>query len=596
MNPGRYDFSGWATKNDLECADGLTIRRNAFQEDDGRVVPLVWQHKHDSPSAVIGHALLENRDEGVYVYGSFNNGELANDAREAVRHGDVTNLSIYANKLKKSGKDVLHGVIREVSLVLAGANPGAWIDRPILEHAEEPAEYVIEEAAIYTNEELIPYSEEQVSHADSEENNKDDKDETETEEIKMADKSIKDVINEMTPEQQDVVAYLLNEVSEAAKEEAEEAMSHCVFDNENDESLSHDALAAEVNAAMDDARKSHGSLREAFIAHGIDDLRVEGTETYGVKGINALYPEPHNANVPPAWINNDDAWVSIVMNGVKKTPFSRIKSMFADISSDEARAKGYVKGKRKLEQVFTLLKRTTTPTTIYKKQKFDRDDVVDITDFDVIAWVKGEMKVKLNEEHARAILTGDGRPTSSDDKISESNIRPVWTDDDLFTKRYVIEVDSAMTQNLELKNKAVVRTCVKAFDEYQGSGNTTMFAAPGLVSDLLLMEDTIGHRLYKSITELATALGVDRIVKVPYFRGLTRTGTIEIDGDTKVRTLQALVLDLKDYTCGNDKGGEETMFSDFDLDYNAMKYLIEKRGSGALTKPFSAFAIETVDA
>lgn len=548
----RYDFSGWATRNDLKCSDGRTIKKDAFKDNDGQTVPLVWNHQHGDSDNVLGHALLENRPEGVYAYGFFNDTERGQNAKLLVQHGDITGLSIYANKLKQIGGDVMHGVIREVSLVLAGANPGAYIDS-VLTHGESN-----EEGVIYTGENISLY------HAEE------PKKEVETvkveEEKEMPaenkERTVQDVIDTMTEEQKNVMYALIGMAVEDSKEDTEEEdMKHNVFDKEDRNSenvLSH----SDMTEIIRDAKRC-GSMRDAFLQHGIDNIEY-------------LFPDAKEyANGAPGFINTQPSgWVKTVMNGVHHTPFSRVKMTFADITVDEARARGYIKGNFKLEEQFSLLKRTVSPTTVYKKQKLDRDDVVDITDFDVVAWLKTEMRTKLDEELARAFIFGDGRSAVSDDKIDESCIIPVISD----TTNNLYAMDVTVTPDTnEALGHAIIRTVVKAMDAYEGSGNTTYFAAADTVSDMLLLEDGMGHRLYKSLDELATAMAVEKIVKVP--------GSIIPNGKYGV------IVDLNDYNVGADKGGAVNMFDDFDIDYNAQKYLIETRCSGALTKPHSAIVL-----
>lgn len=559
----KYDFSGWATKNDLRCSDGRTIRRNAFAGDDGHTVPLVWQHSHNNPENVLGHALLQNKDEGVYAYCTFNNTDSARHAKELIRHGDICALSIYANGLKQDHGDVLHGSIKEVSLVLAGANPGALIDYMDIQHGEDAAT----EALIYTNMDIS------IEHAD----------EPEEGEKKMADsnkeKTVKDVFDTFNEEQKNVVYYLVGQAmdskgeSEADDKEEDKEVKHNVFENDTPENtLTH----AEFIEIVNDAKRC-GSMKDAFLAHGIEDVGM-------------LFPEAHNLNTPPEFIKRKDDWVAKVMNAVHRTPFSRVKSMFADLTEDEARAKGYIKGKFKKEEVFSLLKRTTDPTTIYKKQKMDRDDVMDITDFDVIMWLKQEMRMMLDEECARAILTGDGRLASSDDKIAEDHVRPVWTDSDLFT----IKVPVTVAQNASESDiaKATIRAIIKSRKNYRGSGDPVFYTTEDAITDMLLLEDTTGRIIYDSMDKLKTALRVKDIVTVPTMEGLSR----EVTNGVKVEThnLVGLIVNLNDYNVGADRGGAVRLFDGFDLDYNAQKYLIETRFSGALTKPYSAMAIETV--
>lgn len=565
----KFDFSGWATKNDLKCSDGRTILKDAFKNNDGQTVPLVWNHQHNDPNNVLGHALLENRDEGVYAYCAFNDTIAGQNVKMMVEHGDITALSIYANGLKQQGNNVLHGAIKEVSLVLAGANPGAFIDS-IISHGEESDD----EAIIFTGEDIY------LSHAD--EDTKDDKEEKKVDEPKKNenDKTIKDVIDSMTEEQQKVMYAMIAEALQHSDEnnennEEENEMKHNVFeqdDNKQENVLSH----SDIQAIFDDAKR--GSLKESFLAHTAD---------YGIDAIDTLFPEPKTMNNPPEFIKRDMDWVAGVITGVHHTPFSRIKSMFANITEDEARAKGYIKGNLKKEEVFTLLKRTTTPTTIYKKQKLDRDDILDITDFDVVAWIKSEMRMMLDEEIARAILVGDGRLTSDDDHIPETNIRPIWKDEDLYTIKAKITVGANATD--DDKAKAMIKAAVKARKNYKGSGNPVLYTTEDFLTDALLLEDTQGYRLYKSVQELATAMRVSKIVTVPVMENLTRN-----DSDNNERTLMGLIVNLNDYNVGADKGGAVNMFDDFDIDYNQQKYLMETRCSGALIKPYSAIALEMV--
>ncbi len=565
-----YDFSGWATKANLKCSDGRTIMKDAFKENDGKQVPLVWNHQHNDPDNVLGHALLENRDEGVYAYCKFNNSESGKTAKLLVQHGDVNALSIYANQLKQSMNNVLHGNIREVSLVLAGANPGASIDSIIM-HGEESDE----EAVIYTGEEL------ELSHADyntkkTESENKGD----EKMEEKKTDneKTVADVFDTLTEEQKTVVYALIGQALEDADNEEDseggnENMKHNVFDQDEQQGnvLSH----ADMETIISDAKR-YGSLKESFLAHAQD---------YGIENIDYLFPEAKSLNTPPDFIKREMGWVQKVMSGVHHTPFSRIKSMFADITEDDARARGYIKGKLKKEEVFSLLKRTTTPTTIYKKQKLDRDDVIDITDFDVVAWLKSEMRMMLDEEIARAILVGDGRLSSSDDKINEQNIRPIWTDADLYTIKSVVNVAANATP-AELAEEFIDQS-VRAMKNYKGSGSPVCFTTDDMITECLLLKDANGRRIYKDVNEIATAMRVSSIVSVPVMEGLTRTS----GSDTF--TLKAIIVNLNDYNVGADKGGAINMFDDFDIDYNQQKYLIETRCSGALIKPYSAIALET---
>ena len=560
-----FDFSGWATKANLKCSDGRIIMKNAFKHNDGQTVPLVWNHEHNSPEYVLGYALLENRDEGVYARCKFNNTESGNTAKLLVQHGDVKALSIYANQLKQNMSNVIHGNIREVSLVLAGANPGAYIES-VIKHGEESDE----EAVIYTGEGLTLY------HAESEKEETDTKDEKE--DANVADeKTIGDVLDSLTEEQKNVVYALIGQAladtdESDDNEEDNEDMKHNVFENDTPENtLSHDAIEAIINDG-----KRYGSLKESFLAHAGD---------YGIDNIDYLFPEAKNLNTPPEFIQREMGWVQKVIGGTHHTPFSRIKSMFADITEDDARAKGYIKGNLKKEEVFSLLKRTTTPTTIYKKQKLDRDDVVDITDFDVVAWLKSEMRMMLDEEIARAILVGDGRLSSSDDKINEQNIRPIWKDEDLYTIKHKITVSNNATD--DDKAKAFIKAAIKSRKGYKGSGTPTLFTTEDVVTNCLLLEDGVGRRIYNSVTDLATALRVKEIVTVEVMEGLSRS-----DGSSGTLSLMGLIVNLADYNVGADKGGAINMFDDFDIDYNQQKYLIETRCSGALIKPYSAIALE----
>lgn len=560
----KFDFSGWATKANIRCSDGLTIMKDAFKHNDGKVVPLVWNHDHNDPFNVLGHAMLENRDDGVYAYCTFNEDtEQGRNAKSLVEHGDVVSLSIFANKLKKQGDNVVHGEIREVSLVLAGANPGATIES-VIRHGEESDE----DAIIYMNEGIT------LNHAEEKAEEKED--------TKMAeekkDKTIAEVFDTLNEEQKTAVYAIISQVMDDSgeeddnKEEEKPEMKHNVFDSEtkNEETLSHDAMTTIINDG-----KRYGSLKESFLAHA---------DEYGIKTIDYLFPEATNLNPTPEFIKREMGWVSTVMNGVHHTPFSRIKSMFADITEDEARAKGYIKGKLKKEEVFSLLKRTTNPTTIYKKQKLDRDDVVDITDFDVIAWLKSEMRMMLDEEIARAILVGDGRLPSSDDKINEDCIRPIWKDADLYSIKRTMTVASAADKDIA---SDFIDEVVRGMADYKGSGSPICFMTEALLTECLLLKDKNGIRIYKDANEIATAMRVSRIITVPVMEGLTRTS----GSDTL--TLKAIVVNLNDYNVGADKGGSVNMFDDFDIDYNQQKYLIETRCSGALTKPHSAIVLET---
>ena len=584
-----YDFSGYATRTNVKCSDGRTIMKDAFKDNDGKVVPLVWNHQHNDPNNVLGHAVLENREDGVYAYCKFNESENAEMAKLLVKHGDVESLSIWANQLKQNMSNVIHGNIRELSLVLAGANPGAYIDSVIM-HGEESDE----EAIIYSGEDLsiedtslehascgtsssdTKKNKKELEHSKENPKEKDPKpeDKPPTKETNEGEESIADVFNTLSEKQKNAVYAMLGMALdedgadyEDDKEDNKE-MKHNVFDVETKEEnvLSHDAMTEIIGDA-----KRYGSLKESFLAHA---------DEYGIQDIDWLFPEVKTLNTPPEFIKKDTGWVQKVMSGTHHTPFSRIKSMFADITEDEARAKGYIKGKLKKEEVFSLLKRTTTPTTIYKKQKLDRDDVIDITDFDVVSWLKAEMRMMLDEEIARAILVGDGRLASSDDKINEQNIRPILNDADLFTIRWSVASGSSDDD----KAKNFIRAAIKSRKNYKGSGTPTLFTTEDMLTDLLLLEDTIGHKLYKTENELATALRVKEIVTVPVMENLT-------DKDSK--TVYGIIVNLTDYNVGADKGGSINMFDDFDIDYNQMKYLIETRCSGALIRPFSAIVLRS---
>jgi HK97 family phage prohead protease len=593
MAKNSFDFSGYATKVDLKCSDGRVIRKDAFKHNDGQTVPLVWQHIHNDVNNVLGHALLQNREDGVYAFCTFNNTDAGKNAKELVKHGDIKSLSIYANQLQHKANDVIHGDIKEVSLVLAGANPGALIDNLSIQHGDGPYEIDETEAIIYTGEKL---SLTEVEHSDKEVDPEADKTDKKVDtEVKHADqstgseKTVQEVLDTMTEEQRNVcyamIAHALgdngtdtqttdnqnndNNVKHSI-EGGEQTMKKNIFDKntENKETtLSHEDVAA-VFADV----KRYGSLKDSTIAHGITN-------------IDYLFPDATSVDGTPQFIKREAGWVPKVMGGVHHTPFSRIKSTLADITSEDARAKGYIKGKEKIDEVFSLLKRTTTPTTIYKKQKHDRDDVVDITDFDVVAWLKAEMRMMLDEEIARAILVGDGRLSSSDDKINESNIRPIWKDDDLYAVK--ASFDAAAAMKAEDKAKAFIKTAIRARKNYKGSGDPTMYMTEDMLTECLLLEDSTGRVIYDSVAKLATTLRVKEIVTVPVMENLTRLA----GSDTM--TLHGIYVNLDDYNVGADKGGAVNMFDDFDIDFNAQKYLIETRASGALIKPFAAVVIES---
>ena len=674
MKNKNYDFGGWATKNDLLCADGRTIRKNAFKDDDGRTVPLVWQHNHEDPTRVLGHVLLENEDEGVYAYGTFNNTDIAQHVKELVRHGDINSLSIYANKLKQRDGDVLHGVIREVSVVLAGANPGAMIEFPIMEHGEESES----EAIIWSGDfELELGDGMRLSHAEGEgdgkseggkeggkesdakdegkdsksgekkEESKDDKSEKKDEKKDESEKTVKDVVDGLNKEQRSVLEFLIGKAvggdddedddddddvshadddedegdgrtvadvldtltdeqrkvfefliaqaiesaGEEDDEDDEEGVSHSINDEgedetmkknvfENDQMVDQEANTlthAQIDTIVKDAKRL-GSMKQSVLEHSAE---------YGIDQIDYIMPEYREAtgNGAPQFIKRDMKWVTKVINGVHHIPFSKFKTTFADITEDEARARGYITGNRKKEEVFGLLRRTTDATTVYKKQKMDRDNVIEITGFDVIAWLKGEMRMMLDEELARAFLVGDGRDASSEDKINELNIRPILRDDSLFVIRQTMDLSGDVNWA-----DALVDATTYAWETYQGSGNCAAFMTRRSHSKMKLLRDKIGHRIYKTDAEIASALGVGEIVFVPQMGEAT---SVRVDAQTgKTYKPAVIIVDLDDYTVGADKGGAINMFDDFDIDYNQMKYLIETRCSGALVKPYSAIVIE----
>lgn len=582
VNPKYKDcsFSGWATRNNLTCGDGRVIRKDAFKDNDGKKVSLVWNHEHNDPLAVLGHAFLENREDGVYAYGYFNDSEAGQAAEKLVHNGDVSSLSIWANKLKQNTlpngcKEVVHGEIRELSLVLAGANPGAYIDC-VMAHSDDADEDSISELYAGYNENIVIHS--------AESNEKEENEMADNVKKTEGEETVEDVFNTLTEKQKTVVYAMIGQImedngindddddennDEMGHSEGDDYMKRNVFDNDEqqDEVLSHAAMETIIGDA-----KRFGSLKESFLAHA---------DEYGIEQIDYLFPEAKTLNNPPEFIKRDTGWVSTVMGAVHHTPFSRIKSVFANITEDEARAKGYIKGNLKKEEVFSLLKRTTTPTTIYKKQKLDRDDVIDITDFDVVAWLKSEMRIMLDEEIARAILIGDGRLSSSDDKINEANIRPVVSDSELYTIRQKVSVPSNATD--DDKAKAMIKSAVKARKNYKGSGNPTFYTTEDWLTNALLLEDTQGHRLYKNDADVAAAMRVSKIVTVPVMEGVKGPDGGDLIG---------IIVNLADYNVGADKGGAVNMFDDFDIDYNQQKYLIETRCSGALVKPYSAIELE----
>lgn len=670
----KFDFAGYATKNNLLCSDGRTIRQNAFASCDGKTVPLVWNHGgRTDPSEVLGHALLENRSDGVYMYGTFNNTEKAQIAKECVKNGDITGLSIFANSLKQKAGDVLHGIIREVSLVLSGANPGATIDFVMqhdsdsldsffyylsgeecelmhkeydeydeeIEHADNEAdgksvEEVLETLtdeqkaavavlldALTGNEENEESEElEEVKHADEpekpeeQETPEETKEESAEEEVKHADEpkeekkddeegeSVEAILNTLNDKQKAAVAMMIETITgESAdddeNEDEEKDMKHNAFEENN--VTTRGDIRGLMKASIDDISR-YGSLKKSVLAHAeefgyTDDEITDGyiahaypkneaneDVTYGMADIEYLFPEARSLNTPPAFIKRKDDWVTVFMNAVHKTPFSRVKSMFANITADEARAKGYVKGARKEEEVFTLLKRSTDPQTIYKKQKLDRDDILDITDFSVVSWVKDEMRVMMNEEIARACLVGDGRSNASADKISELHIRPIYTDDSLFSIKVPVVVPSDHTDDDDARE--FIKSVIRARKDYRGSGSPILFTTADMLTSMLLLEDGIGRALYSNESELAAKLRVSRIVEVPVMENLTRTA------NNKTFYLAGIIVNPADYNTGTDKGGQLSFFEDFDIDYNQEKYLLETRLSGALVVPYSAMILE----
>lgn len=623
----KYDFSGWATKANLLCSDGRVILKDAFKHHDGQTVPLVWNHDHSSPEEILGHALLENRADGVYAYCSFNDTDSAHAAKLCVQHGDINALSIYANKLKHQGNKVVHGVIREVSLVLAGANPGASIDSVMMHGEDSDEEGYIYTGLLLENVEPLFHSDtdnkegeqkvadksnkektigdifdelteeqknvvyflldEAKKEAKNDSDKKDQEDESEKDKkIEHADngeKTVKEIYDEMTEEQKTVVALLIGKAVEDATGENDDEteggstnMKHNVFEgNDNTENT---LVHFDMDEIVATARKTNGSLKDA--------VKDYASLQHGIEDIDILFPDAQTIEKEPGFINNNVEWVAQVMNKVHHTPFARVKTLFADITEDEARAKGYIKGNAKVEEFFSMIKRITTPTTIYKKQKIDRDDFIDITDFDVVAWLKREMRMKLEEEIARAILIGDGRNASSSDKINEQNIRPIWTDEDVYTVKQLITTTSGMKE--DEKARAFIKACIRSRKNYKGSGQPDMFMSEDMLTECLLIEDANQRVIYDSVEKLATALRVKSIIPVAAMDGLKRTV------GSKTHTLAGIYVNLNDYNVGADKGGAVSMFDDFDIDYNAQKYLIETRCSGALVKPYSAVALEFV--
>lgn len=739
----KYDFAGWATRNDVLCSDGRVIMQNAFADQDGDPVPLVWNHQHDSIDNILGTAYLENRPEGVYAYCTFNDTPSGQVARQLVQHGDITSLSIFANQLKHNGTHVVHGTIREVSMVLAGANPEAFIDS-VLTHSADGTEIFSDEGTIYSgmpidlyhsaddvdadetesnDSDNEPMDDMDVDEAESKDSDDESEDKTdnqngsddesseekaeddsenkkkttsnvvedksadvvdklgkkdseeidtksekeddmadtmshsdddltvadvinsmsdkqkavafyviaqalkqygvEVEDDEMApkdtvkhsadeaddDETVGDVLNGLTKQQLDVIKYIIgqtladngiteDDIKNNSKKDEEDTMSHNVFDRDADpaNTLMHSA-DCDFQTMMADARQ-YGTLSQSMLAHGadIDNFSMGdyiAHADYGMENIDVMFPDAKAVSNQPFMVTRDLSWVPSVMGSVSHTPFSRIKSLAADLTEDEARAKGYIKGRQKKNEVFSLFKRVTTPTTVYKKQKLDRDDLIDITDFDVVVWLKAEMRTMLDEEIARAILIGDGRETSAEDKINETNIRPIWTDDSVYTIKQTKTFSAAPSED-ELAD-AIIESAVRARKNYRGSGNPVLFTTEDNLTSMLLMKDKIGHRLYPTTTELAAALRVSAIYTVPEMEGKTRTPAVsETELTGKTPALDGIIVNLKDYTVGTDKGGAVSMFDDFDIDYNQQKYLIETRISGALTVPYSAIVLEHV--
>ncbi len=592
-----YDFSGWATRNNIKCSDGRTIMKDAFKHNDGQKVPLVWNHQHNDPNEVLGHALLENRDEGVYAYCKFNDTESGQTARSLVLNGDVDKLSIYANKLKSQMNKVTHGCIREVSLVLAGANPGAYIDSVVM-HSDDSDE-TEEEGTIYTDEPISivmehsdDKSDDELSHKEGENNVEDNAKQATNNESSSNEKTVQEVFDTLTDEQKDAVYAIIGQAVEDAgmqhsdddndedeeyeEEEGEDNMKHNVFDQDknNNDALMHSEIIAD---AIADAKK-YGSMKESFLEHAAAN---------NIENLDYLFPEATELYKEPKLIEKDNSWVAKVINGVKHTPFSRVKTTFATLNEEQARAKGYIKGNMKKDIAMALLRRVTTPTTVYIKNKIDRDDVVDITDFDIVAWQKREMRKQLDKELALSILVGDGRSISDEDKINEQNIRPIVSDASLYTIQYTVKegqdykiTDNSFSEN-DSKSKGIIRAAIKSRKDYKGSGQPTFYTSEDVLTDMLLIEDQNGRLIYDSVEKLATAMRVKEIVTIPEFENRT--------------DIYGIIVNLEDYTAGADKGGSVNMFDDFDIDYNQMKYLMETRMSGALTVPYSAIVLRKTD-
>lgn len=603
-----YDFCGYVTRNNVTCSDGRIIRQDAFKDCDGTRVPLVYQHDHMSPLNILGHCDLENRADGVYGYAKCNDTPEGQHAKAAVKNRDVNSFSIYANKLKQNGANVIHGAIREVSLVLAGANPGAKIDTILVHDYDDEEEAIMSEFStlelFHSEEDKKKKKDDEVEEDSEDETLSYDSDKKEKEkkmnnEIKNADgddKTVQDVIDTMNEEQKNVLYALVGLASEGQTGEDEEDMKHNVFTDDTDEDT---LMHFDFDEVFKDAKR-YGSLKESFLQHdamdAADDFLQHEAPNYGVEHIDYLFPDYKSVTNAPMFVGRDKTWVSGVMQAVSHTPFSRIKSVFATIDEDEARAKGYIKGKQKKEEVFPLLKRTTDPQTVYKKQKLDRDDMIDITDFDVVVWLKGEMRMMLDEELARAYMIGDGRSAGAEDKISADHIRPIYGDDPFYTIRTQIAMDTNATD--DDKARALIKAAIRARKNYKGSGDPTFYTTEDNLTSMLLLTDTTGRDLYDSVEKLAQKLRVSKIVTIPVFEGVTRDADAKDNANGltgKKFTLEGLIVNLKDYNVGADKGGAVSMFDDFDIDYNQQKYLIETRCSGALIKPYAAISVETFD-
>lgn len=624
----KVDFSGYATKANLKCTDGRTIQSNAFSHMDGASVPLVWGHLHDDPGNVIGRAFLEKRDNGMYVYGSLNNTSKAKDTKELLRHGDITDISIYANHVEERGGNVVHGDIVEVSLVMRGANPGAKIEQVTLSHGDGTYSSLDDEMVIHHSGFVDNFGEKNLAIDIFDDNGNPIQDPNDVqgcffhsddaeENINLTPEEVRDIFNNFNKKQKAAVYVIVGAAIDDAKSNDESKRKKPADVSENivkqsdggDDNMKFNAFESNGQAAngaivteegkvlshadieniaattFEDCRKNKTNFRDALM-HAAND--------YGIKNIEILFPEAQNINKTPEMVKRRTEWVSTVMSGTKHTPFSRIRSTFADITADEARARGYIKGKKKIEEVFPVMKRVTAPQTVYKKQKLDRDDIIDITDFPVVAWLRAEMRIMLDEEIARAILIGDGRAVDSDDKIKEENIRPIWTDDEFYS--YKLQIAAADANDYDKLADAFVRSRLY----YEGAGNPVAFMAPETVTELMLQRDKDGNRKYKTETELRDALRVTKIIEVPLFYNKTRTASVTPpeggSATTKTFALNAIIVNLNDYTVGADKGGQVSMIDDFDIDYNQYKYLIETRISGALTGYHSAVVIETEQA